>query len=210
MTAAMRRLTFQHMPCVAHLLQRTITVCLADSGFTATLARCRKIVGHFKHSPSNTEELHQEQTQLGQDNEPLMQDVSTRWNSTLLMVSRLLKNQDAVKATLAKQKHKLTMLTTAEWDGLQRLETLLSPCRGVTELLGGENYVSCSVVLPALRHLTRTMEASDDDPAYVVKFKAAFEKELSQREDALNHGWLRVATALDPRFKDLKCLPRGE
>ncbi|KAI4805253.1 hypothetical protein KUCAC02_009879 [Chaenocephalus aceratus] len=54
------------------------------------------------------------------------------------------------------------------------------------------------------------MEVSDDDPAYVVRFKAAFKKDLSQRQDALNHGWLRVATALDPRFKDLKCLPRGE
>ncbi|XP_034085994.1 zinc finger BED domain-containing protein 4-like isoform X2 [Gymnodraco acuticeps] len=51
------------------------------------------------------------------------------------------------------------------------------------------------------------MEVSDDDPAYVVRFKAAFKKDLSQRQDALNHGWLRVATALDPRFK---CLPRGE
>lgn len=71
----------------------------------------------------------------------------------------------------------------------------------MTELLGGETYVSCSVVLPALRHLTRTMEVSDDDPAYVVRFKAAFKKDLSQRQDALNHGWLRVATALDPRFK---------
>ncbi|KAI4805252.1 hypothetical protein KUCAC02_009878, partial [Chaenocephalus aceratus] len=37
-------------------------------------------------------------------------------------------NQEAVKATLAKQKHKLTMLTTAEWHRLQRLETLLKPC----------------------------------------------------------------------------------
>ncbi|XP_033933242.1 E3 SUMO-protein ligase ZBED1-like [Pseudochaenichthys georgianus] len=210
MIAAMRLLTFQHMPCVAHVLQRNITVCLADSGFTGTLARCRKLVGHFKHSPSNTEELHKEQTELEQDKEPLIQDVSTRWNSTLFMISRLLKNQEAVKATLAKQKHKLTMLTTAEWDRLQRLETLLKPCRYVTELLGGETYVSCSVVLPALRHLTRTMEVSDDDPAYVVRFKAAFKKDLSQRQDALNHGWLRVATALDPRFKDLKCLPRGE
>ncbi|XP_034060903.1 rho GTPase-activating protein gacY-like [Gymnodraco acuticeps] len=102
------------------------------------------------------------------------------------------------------------MLTTAEWDRLQRLKTLLKPCRYVTELLGGETYVSCSVVLPALRHLTRTMEFSDNDPAYDVRFKAAFKKDLSQRQDALNHGWLRVATALDPRFKDLKCLPRGE
>ncbi|XP_035985740.1 uncharacterized protein LOC118559130 [Fundulus heteroclitus] len=67
-----------------------------------------------------------------------------------------------------------------------------------------------ALVLTALRHLTRTMKASDDDPAYVVKFKAAFEKDLSQREDALNYRFLQVATALDPRFKDLKCLPRGE
>ncbi|XP_076121576.1 E3 SUMO-protein ligase ZBED1-like [Alosa pseudoharengus] len=139
-----------------------------------------------------------------------MQDVSTRWNSTLFMISRLLKNQEAVKVTLAKQKHKLTMLTTAEWDRLQRLETLLKPCRYVTELLGGETYVSCSVVLPALSHLTHTMKVSDDDPAYVVRFKGAFKKDLSERQDSLNHGWLRVATALDPRFKDLKCLPRGE
>ncbi|XP_073720988.1 E3 SUMO-protein ligase ZBED1-like [Misgurnus anguillicaudatus] len=210
MMAAMRQLTFQHMPCVAHVLQRTITVCLADSGFTATLAKCHKIVGHFKHSPSNTEELHKEQTQLEQDKEPLIQDVSTRWNSTLFMISRLLRNQEAVKLTLAKQKHKLTMLTTAEWDRLQRLETLLKPCRYVTELLGGETYVSCSVVLPALRHLTHIMEVSDDDPAYVVRFKGDFKKDLSQRQDTLNLGWLRVATALDPRFKDLKCLPRGE
>ncbi|XDV29398.1 hypothetical protein PO909_032532 [Leuciscus waleckii] len=158
MIAAMRQLTFQHMPCVAHVLQRTITVCLADSGFTATLARCRKIVGHFKHSPSNTEELHKEQTQLEQDKEPLIQDVFTRWNSTLFMISRLLQNQEPVKVTLAKQKHKLTMLKghCVEWDRLQRLETLLKPCRYVTELLGGETYVSCSVVLPALRHLTHT------------------------------------------------------
>lgn len=71
----------------------------------------------------------------------------------------------------------------------------------MTELLGGETYVSCSVVLPALRHLTRTMDVSDDDPAYVVRFKAAIKKDLSQRQDTLNHEWLRVATALDPRFK---------
>lgn len=71
----------------------------------------------------------------------------------------------------------------------------------MTELLGGETYVLCSVVLPALRHLTHTMELSDDDPAYVVRFKGDFKKDLSQRQDTLNHGWLRVATALDPRFK---------
>lgn len=64
MVAAMRELTYQHMPCVAHVLQRTITVCLEDSGFTATLAKCRKIVAHFKHSPANTEDLHRSKQSL--------------------------------------------------------------------------------------------------------------------------------------------------
>lgn len=50
MVAAARHLPFVHMPCIAQILQRTITVCLSDSGFIDTLAKCRKIVGHFKHS----------------------------------------------------------------------------------------------------------------------------------------------------------------
>ena len=124
MMAAARHLPFQHMPCVAHILQRTITVSLADSGFTDALAKCRKIVGHFKHSPANTAELHQEQTRLGQE-----KDVSTRWNSTLDMISCLLKNQEAVNAALGRQKHKLIMLTAAELVKLQKLVTVLEPCR---------------------------------------------------------------------------------
>lgn len=53
------------------------------------------------------------------------------------------------------------------------------------------------------------MDITDDDPAYVVKFKNAFQKELAARQPDVNKKtWLKLATALDPRFKDLKCLPR--
>ena len=76
-----------------------------------------------------TKELHQQQKELGQQTEHLIQDVSTRWNSTPAIFSRLLKNQEAIKATLSRQKHKLAMLTASEWDKLQRLETLLKPSR---------------------------------------------------------------------------------
>lgn len=54
------------------------------------------------------------------------------------------------------------------------------------------------------------MEASEDDSAYMVKFKAAFTRDLSERAATLNHEWLKMATVLDPRFKDLKCLAKGE
>lgn len=80
----------------------------------------------------------------------------------------------------------------------------------MTELRGGEQYVPCSVVLPALRHLFRVMEVSDDDQVYVVWFKKVFTTDLAQRKDSTNLTWLKIATALDPKFKDLKCLPRDE
>lgn len=65
-------------------------------------------------------------------------------------------------------------------------------CRYITELLGGEKYVSCSVVLPALCHLQQAMKISDEDPAYIVRFKAAFTKDLNQRREKTNLEWLKV------------------
>lgn len=83
-------------------------------------------------------------------------------------------------------------------------------CRYITELLGGEKFVSCSVVLPAFCHLSRVMEVSEDDQAYMVKFKETLTADLEQRKDKANMTWLRIATALDPRFKDLKCLNKPD
>uniref|UniRef100_A0A3Q3X9E9 HAT C-terminal dimerisation domain-containing protein n=1 Tax=Mola mola TaxID=94237 RepID=A0A3Q3X9E9_MOLML len=180
MITAATQLPFVHMPCVAHVLQKTILFALVTAGLMIRWQNVRNYTRN-KH-----------------------------WNSTLYMISRLLKNQEAVKATLCKQKRKLTMLTTTEWDKLQRLATILEPCRYVTEVLGGETYVSCSVVLPALRHLDRIIEVSEEEPAYMVRFKTSFSKDLSQRQATLNHEWLKLATVLDARFKDLKCLPKGE
>uniref|UniRef100_A0AAQ5X7Z0 HAT C-terminal dimerisation domain-containing protein n=2 Tax=Amphiprion ocellaris TaxID=80972 RepID=A0AAQ5X7Z0_AMPOC len=211
MLAAMRALPYEYIACNAHILQRSITICLDSSGVAGVLAKCLKTVGHFKQSPASTTELNQQQVALGKKSEQLMQDVPTRWNSTLAMVSRLLRNREAVQAMLDQQNnHRLVIPTEAEWGKLQRLEVLLEPCRYATELLSGEAYVSCSVVLPAFRHLDRVMDITDDDPAYVVKFKNAFQSDLAARRADANKTWFRGATAPDPRFKDLKCLPRGK
>jgi len=59
----------------------------------------------------------------------LIQDVPTRWNSTLDMGKRLIRKTDAVTAALDQQNHKLVMLTQQEWDRLQRLESLREPCK---------------------------------------------------------------------------------
>ncbi len=102
---------------------------LREGGFDGALAKCRKVVGHFKHSPANSDELNVQQASLGQVQEPLVQDVPTRWNSTLEMIKRVRRNRDALHTTLSQQKHNLPLPTNAEYEKLAKLEKLLEPCR---------------------------------------------------------------------------------
>ena len=102
------------------------------------------------------------------------------------------------------------VLCVVNKDLLKSLTPCAFHCRYVTELPGGEQYVSCSVVLPALCHLFRVMEPSDNDPVYFLRIKKAFTIDLAQRKDSTNLKWLKITTALDPKFKDLKCLPKYE
>ena len=211
-TAAVAVLPFEHMPCMAHTLQLSVNKAVDESGADAVLTKCRKIVGHFKHSPANAGELRQQQALLKMKEQMLIQDVSTRWNSTLQLIERLLSNKGPVLATLSQpgHKHSLSIPSDAEFEKLRILQSLLDPFRFVTEQLGGERYVSCSVVLPAVCHLRRAMQISDDDPAYVARFKNAITTDLDSRLRNCNLPWLKMSTILDPRFKLLKCLPKRE
>lgn len=126
------------------------------------------------------------------------------------MIEQILQNKEAVEATLndSSHKHTLALLTDAEWAKLRILKSLLEPLCYATDLLGGEKYVSCSVILPTFCHLLLEMRISDADPAYVVRFKNAVTADLENRRNNFNLPWLKIATALDPRFKTLKCIPK--
>ena len=129
MIAAGRIVPFEHLPCVAHLVQRAVVMSLRDAGFDGLLAKCRKVVGHFKHSPANSDELHAQQASLGKKQEELVQDVPTRWNTTYEMIKCLRNNKEAVHATLAQQTHKLVLPTNDDYEKMKKMEGLLEPCK---------------------------------------------------------------------------------
>ena len=107
-----------------------------------------------------------------------VQDVSTRWSSTLNMIQRLLANKDAVIQSLALHRHNVIPLAGSEWNKLSGIQKLLEPCEKASKILGGEKYVTISVVLPILAYLRREMTTTDDDPGYARKFKEAFYLDL--------------------------------
>lgn len=75
MIAAVIHLPFKHVPWVAHSLQRSVTV----SQFDNVLAKYRKVVGHFKHSPVSAAELEQKQIELGQKKKSFQPDGIRLW-----------------------------------------------------------------------------------------------------------------------------------
>ena len=60
------------------------------------LARCRKIVGHFKHSSLAYECLHNIKHQLSLPKHKLMQDEPTCWDSTYYMLSHMVQQRRAI------------------------------------------------------------------------------------------------------------------
>ena len=100
------------------LLQITSLMYFHEFGVEAVLSKALKIVGHFSHSPENDVELQTEQSKLNQKSESLMQDVSTRWNSTLQMIQRLIRNKAAVFDN-PHHKHMMFLLNESEWDNLE-------------------------------------------------------------------------------------------
>ena len=57
MTKAIKLLNRTHFPCMAHTLQLCINHGIEQAGISVTLAKCRKVVCHFKHSAPKMAEL---------------------------------------------------------------------------------------------------------------------------------------------------------
>lgn len=83
----------------------------------------------------------------------------------------------------------------------------MAPFKEGSEIFGGDHYVSCSVVVPALYNLMKIMAATDNDPQWICGFKNVFREHITRRfSEETDSEWLAVATALDLRFKKLKCI----
>ena len=64
---------------------------------------------------------------------------------------------------------------------MEVMRSILRPCEEVCKLLGGEKYVTASVVLPACAYLRKQMTVIEDDIGYERRFKEAFFAHLISR-----------------------------
>ncbi|KAG0435589.1 hypothetical protein HPB47_018396 [Ixodes persulcatus] len=119
-----------------------------------------------------------------------------------LCIHKALSDDSASKATVLR-------LTDVDWDMLEQLREAFTPLLGVRELLGGDKYVTRSVLIPAIKLLKNKMRINDCDPGFIYRFKAMLVDSIDERLSAWPHyNDYEMATCLDPRFKSLACIDK--
>ena len=213
--AAARQLPWLRLPCIAHTLQLAVNAGLQISAVQRVTARCRKLVGHFRHSYVAQNALERTQSRLDLPQHKLVQEVATRWNSVYDMIQRLLEQQAAVSAVLlesGKVAHRAMLLTAEEVTDLELIATILQPFQQATTMLSSDKSPSISLVQPVICALRKkALVISEGDPKIVTDVKNAVSAVLDRYfNDPEQELLLSVIASLDPRFKSLKFLPLAD
>ena len=152
-TLALASMEWPHVECFAHTIQLSVKKAMEVPEVARTLGRARRLVGHFHHSVKSSNILRQKQKDLHHPELSLSQDVATRWNSAYYMLESILKQQQPVFATLL-EVHKADLIpTNAEITCMEIFLDVLKPFVEITESVGGEKWVTLSLVRPLLYKL---------------------------------------------------------
>lgn len=159
MIAANRDVNWESVPCFAHTLQLAINDGFKAASMNRLIGACSRLVGHFHHSTIASNALKQKQRQLELPLHKLVQYCKTRWNSAADMLARLHEQRWAITAVLSDRTvTKLADAKTLEliddhWQTIEEMLPVLQSLKTASEALGGENYVSVSMVYPLVQSL---------------------------------------------------------
>uniref|UniRef100_A0A8C1N977 HAT C-terminal dimerisation domain-containing protein n=1 Tax=Cyprinus carpio TaxID=7962 RepID=A0A8C1N977_CYPCA len=201
--------------CTGHTLQLVINAALKNTGIQRAVGAARCLVEHFKKSEQACSKLKDKQKQMGTPEHKLVQDVSTRWNSTFYMINRLIEQRWPVTATLSdpslthRDKRYLD-LKPDQWSLLEELCTALKSFECATVFMSGQEYITVSSLPPLVKGLLKSTEGAAYDSASVKSFQVtAFEQLQNRWKETLFDqvdNPVVLSSALDPRFRRLKFL----
>jgi len=133
---------WHHLPCLVHSINL-----IAKSGsdeIKDVYKKVKSIVEFFKRSPQASIKLRNAQDQMdGYKTLKLIQDVSTRWNSTFDMFQRILDTKEPLISTIAILGN-VENLTHAAFELIEHYCSIFKPFKEITVELGSEKGVSIS------------------------------------------------------------------
>jgi hypothetical protein len=164
---------YTRMKCMAHTLQLVIKK--AYNHYDSVIIKARRLVSHIRRSGPSVEKL---RVLTGKF---LVTDNATRWNSTFMMIKRLLEVKVSVNDVL--QDMHIDSLLVAEWSRLEELASLLEPFASQTDILQSDS-MSLPYVVLSLLELQYHLQSS---PCPKSLTKAMLDDIRSRFDFILNH-----------------------
>ena len=140
------------------------------------------------------------QVELALPQHKLIQDVTTRWNSTYYMLNRLVQQRRAV-AVFCTEVDSVMGLNANQWSLMENVVATLKPFEEITKDICGSD-ASVSVIILTVTALSNLLKKVGFDSG--IKTMKATSLEAVQYRFAQPNPLLIVATVQDPRFK-LRC-----
>ena len=203
----------KHIRCFAHTINLAVQNGLKVAGVSKMLASVKRIVAHINRSPTANATFKEKQSQLGLPTHKLINDVSTRWGSTLQMLERFLEQKSALHATLesGKSADLLRAINTVDSIVMQHVVEVLQPFQSATTVMSSETLCTISLILPLLHSLISKCDTNASDPKIIVDMKEAMQADLRSRYNGANQVlMLQESSFLDPRFKTVSNLDKEE
>ena len=194
-----KRQGLKRLSCFSHTLQLVVSSFNKDASAKALLSTAYEVVKQVSKSGKATEAL------IRVAGKKLVSRSVTRWTSAYLVVDRLLEVKEHLKVVLLE--HNLTMLQPHHWEALTHVKALLSKFATYTNVAGGEQYPTLSLIIPyyvELREHLEEMKKIDSlekvSTIMSVELERRFAK-LLDHNDKDHDPLYMIATLLDPRFK---------
>ena len=198
----------RQLPCFAHILSHLVPNALQSiQSAIEIITKVKKIVKLIRHSIVASDELRRLQKRDGKTDGTVLkfiQDVETRWNTTYYMLERFLALEEYVYSVTSKCSNMPDMLSRIEILVLKDLVALMSPVASVITEISGENYPTCSVMIPIIHCMTAAITDFVTATEIGNEFKAKLLNRINNKFHHLESTpILAISTILDPRFKRL-------
>lgn len=154
MINACNLLTIRYLPCFAHTLNLTVNDGLTTqknkTDIEFLLQKCKQIVRYFKKSTFAMDKLREEQRKRNLKQLKPLQEVTTRWNSVLYMIKRLiaLNTEDCLIVILSKLPKASESLNFNNFIELNEIVKVLQSFETATNQISGQKYVTVSLIIP--------------------------------------------------------------
>ncbi|CAA0806027.1 Unknown protein [Striga hermonthica] len=193
---------FFHVRCACHILNLVARDGL--SVISKTIEKIKALVLVVKGSPLQWEELMKRAAECGLDtNKGISLDVSTRWNSTYLMLYDALHYKPAFIRLKSSNRRKYANISPSEakWEMATKICHCLKNFYDLTELLSGTSYPTANLFYRGFCEIKEILDKWCVCDDFTIREMAISMHEKFEKYWTNSSTSLAVASFLEPRYK---------